>query len=375
MTDSARAPRAVHWPGLDGLRGVAALAVVVFHMSLGPAMNGFAGVDVFFVLSGFLITSLLLGERAKTGRVALGRFYLRRVLRLYPALVVTCIAALVLGAATGRSGEVTGAAIAALAYVANWWIYLGHPAALLEHTWTLSIEEHFYLLWPVTLVLIWSRRHAFRLLGAIIATAAVAALVFRWPDSIDAVRASYLRGVPIVWGSLLAIALRRWDFGRARRPLSWLGLVASVSLLALLSAPWHLVGATGAFGASGLLTVLVVAGIATSSGGEGGLWANRVLVWLGRRSYGLYLYHFPILSLATHQLHAGPDWLRACAGLVTTLVVVVFSYRFVELPFLRLKDRRFGSSRSSAEGARTNKHQDLDPDTPVLRQSGHTWRR
>ena len=93
------------------------MAVVIFQMSFGPAANGFAGVDVFFVLSGFLITSLLVREHAATGSVALGRFYLRRLLRLYPALVLTCAGVLLLGTLTGESGAVAGASLAALAYV------------------------------------------------------------------------------------------------------------------------------------------------------------------------------------------------------------------------------------------------------------------
>ena len=344
MHEDVRAARPGHLPGLDGLRGVAAMVVVIFHMSFGPAANGFAGVDVFFVLSGFLITSLLVREHAATGSVALGRFYLRRLLRLYPALVLTCAGVLLLGTLTGESGAVAGASLAALAYVANWWIYLGHAAPLLEHTWTLSIEEHFYLLWPITLVLVWSRRGLFRVLGIGIAIAAVVAVMVSWPSSIAAVRASYVRGVPIIWGSLVAVAMRRWDFGRVGRPLRWLQIVASLLLLGLLVVPWEFGWVTGAFGVAGLLTVVIVLGIAVSPGGAREVWANRVLVWLGRRSYGLYLYHFPILSLFAHQLRVGPDWLRSCAGLAVTLAVVAFSYRFVELPFLRLKDRRFASA-------------------------------
>lgn len=334
-----------HWSGLDGLRGVAALAVVLFHAGFGPFASGYAGVDVFFVLSGFLITSLVLGEHARTGAVSLRRFYARRVLRLYPALAAACLAILALAAVTGRLPVIGPAAIAALLYVSNWWIYLGHPAPLLEHTWTLAIEEHFYLLWPPALVLLLAASVRRRRLGRLLLGLAVLALVLRWPGGLDPVRASYLRGVPIVWGAVLAVALRdahlrpAWERHRARV----LG-AASLALLAVLATPWPLPqgAVTGPAGVAGLLSVVIVAGIVTG-GGVGGAWSSGPLVWLGRRSYGLYLYHFPILSLLRHQVDVGPEALRLLAGIGLTLAVTAASYRWIEEPFLRLKERRFGA--------------------------------
>lgn len=225
-----------HWPGLDGLRGIAALAVVLFHARFWFA-NGYAGVDVFFALSAFLITSLLLREHARHGAIALRRFYARRVLRLYPALLLAGAGVLALGLVSQRLDRVGPAALAALAYVSNWWIYLGHPAPLLEHTWTLAIEEHFYALWPPTLALLLSRRPGRRRLGWALVGLAALVLVVRWPVA-DAVRGSYLRGVPVIWGALAALVLHRAGPGpawRAARPV--ILAAGSLALVALLAAP------------------------------------------------------------------------------------------------------------------------------------------
>lgn len=336
--------RPVRWRGLDGVRGIAALAVVFFHAGFGPAVNGYAGVDVFFALSGFLITSLLLRERTRSGRIALGRFYIRRLLRLYPALVALCVGVMVIAIVTSKAGAEVGAAAAALLYVANWWIYLGHPAPLLEHTWTLAIEEHFYALWPVALLLLLGRERRRRVFGWVIAGAVCVFIALPWPSGIDSVRESYVRGVPIVWGSLLAVLLQRWSLPRrAGRVVLALG---SVLLLVLLGMPTRLDQGfvTGPFGAAGVLSVLVVAAVVSSSDGRGGLWGSRPLVWLGRRSYGLYLYHFPILSLFAHQLSVGASWQRRLVALVVVVAVTGASYRFLESPFLALKDRRFAGS-------------------------------
>ncbi len=334
-----------HWSGLDGLRGFAALAVVLFHAALGPFVDGYAGVDVFFVLSGFLITSLVLGEHERTGAVSLPRFYARRALRLYPALAAACLGVVALAVVSGRLGGVGPAAAASLLYVSNWWIYLGHPAPLLEHTWTLAIEEHFYLFWPPVLTLLLGAVAARRRFAWVLVALAAGALVIAWPGGVDAVRGSYVRGVPIVWGALLAMTLR----ASVVRP-AWLRIrgralaVASAAVVALLAAPvvlpqWLV---SGPAGLSGLLSVVVVAAVVTGADGRGGAWSSSWLLWLGRRSYGLYLYHFPVLSLLRHQVDVGPVWLRTLVGIALTLLVTGASYRWVELPFLRLKDRRFG---------------------------------
>lgn len=330
------------WPSLDGLRGIAAIVVVLFHAQFGFAVNGYVGVDVFFALSGFLITSILLSEIARRGTVRLRRFYLRRLLRLYPALVTTCLLVLAAGAVGGHLGEVGPGVGAALLYVANWWMYTGHTAPLLEHTWTLAIEEHFYFVWPLLLLALTSRRRWFRLLGAAAGVGLLIVIFTPWTEPIQHVRGTYLRGFPIVWGSLLAAVVRFWRGRWPTAAVGAVGTVATVGLIAVLLVPWVLPERwlTGPNSITGLLSMLVLAGVVTAPGN----WGDRILSWpplewFGTRSYGLYLYHFPILQVARHQLDAGPDWARMVLAIVITLVVTWASFRWVEEPFLRLKDR------------------------------------
>jgi peptidoglycan/LPS O-acetylase OafA/YrhL len=230
--------------------------------------------------------------------------------------------------------------------VSNWWIYLGHPAPLLEHTWTLAIEEHFYLFWPPVLTLLLGAAAGRRRLAWALIALASALLVVRWPGGIDPARSSYARGVPIVWGATLAMTLRAIPVRAtwlAVRPVAL--ATSSAALLALLAVPFVVPQwlVSGPAGIAGLLSVVVVAAVATGADGRGGAWSSGWLVWLGRRSYGLYLYHFPVLSLMRHQVPVGPLWLRMVAGILLTLAVTAASYRWLELPFLRLKDRRFGA--------------------------------
>src|SRR6478735_9056626 len=141
--------------GLDGLRCLAVLAVVVYHADPRLAPNGYVGVDIFFVLSGFLITRILLSENDATGRIRLSSFYLRRFLRLYPALFTVCFVVAMLAVVTGRNtASVLGESAYALIYVSNIHYDLwGSSSTLLFHTWTLALEEQFYLVWPPLLLL------------------------------------------------------------------------------------------------------------------------------------------------------------------------------------------------------------------------------
>lgn len=331
-----------HWPGLDGLRGIAAIVVVLFHADLGMAANGYVRVDVFFALSGFLISAILLGEIARHGRVRLRRFYLRRLLRLYPALVATSLLVLAAGAVGGQIRDTWRGVVAALFYVANWWMYTGHEAPLLDHTWTLAIEEHFYVVWPLLLLALTSRRRWLSLCGGLVGLVALASILVPWAAGIENVRGTYLRGFPIVWGSILAVLLHFW---RHRLPDRLLGTVSTLTtgaLLALLVMPWSLPEdlLTGPVGVTGLLTVVVLAGVVTSPGAIASRALSwRPLRWFGARSYGLYLYHFPVMSVLRHHVDVGPEWARVVLGVVLSVGVAWASFTWLEEPFLRLKDR------------------------------------
>lgn len=333
------ARRGPAWPALDGLRAFAVVAVVAFHAAIPFARNGYVGVDVFFVLSGFLITRLLLDEHRARGRIDLKAFYARRALRLLPALALVCLVVVALAVAFGRqvTATVEGAG-AALFYVANFWLYSGHPMPLLDHTWTLSLEEQFYLLWPLLLVGLLAVRRPGRV-AIVVGVLGVLAVLLLLPagGGLGGVQSNYLRATGLLAGCAIAWfpSLRTWRGLRVVAP------ACLAVLLVVLFVPWQLPGFlfTQGYSVAALLTIPCVLWL-TSPSPAAGLMSTAPLRWVGRRSYGLYLWHFPILSLALHQ---SPSWLpdagRVVVGVGASFFVAALSYRIVEHPFLRLKSR------------------------------------
>jgi peptidoglycan/LPS O-acetylase OafA/YrhL len=334
--------RPQYWPALDGLRAVAVSLVIGYHAS-GALGNGYLGVDVFFVLSGFLITSLLLREQDATGRIDIGAFYLRRVLRLYPALVVVCVAvtaaALVLN---HHVRDVVLGALTSLLYVANVWEYSGHETYLLQHTWTLALEEQFYLVWPILLIAALRRHSAAWLIGAGWVAIEIADKVAGEPPVLH----TYVRAAGLPLGCALAVVARRDRVVRTLRPLAGPCLLA---IVVLACSRVNLAGVLTGWSVSlaAVLTVPVVAGLAPTSSTRAaaeprgaGVWLVAILGsvparWLGRRSYGLYLWHFPVLSVAINQVPARvPLAARDLLGVAVSLVVAAGSYRLIEAPFL-----------------------------------------
>jgi len=306
-------------PELDGLRGIAILLVLISHFALGGRAGGLAGVTLFFVLSGFLITSLLLTEHRDTGRIALGAFYARRARRLLPALVVTATAVTIWQVlARGVDGLWPG--VAALSYVSNWLIIAGADLEPLAHTWSLAIEEQFYLFWPLVLILV--LRYRARWFG--VALVGVAAGSVAWRAVLVAGDASIYRiaygfdarADAIVVGCALAVlVVRGW---RPPQVPTWVGLGALI-LVGMLT--WYTtLGLTVGLAATAALSCVA---ITIGLRGSRALAADP-LVRLGRLSYGLYLYHLPLMLLV------GP-----VAGLALTFVVAIASHRWIEAPFMR----------------------------------------
>jgi len=371
-----------YWPALDGVRALAVTAVLLFHGGVSWLPGGFLGVDAFFVLSGFLITSLLLAERERSGRIRLGNFWLRRARRLLPALLLM----LVFTVAVFRDllprfevGLLRGDALAALGYVANWRMiyrgddYFAQTAApsVLQHTWSLGIEEQFYVLWPllvVVLVALAGRRARPVLVALCLAAAAVSAvaagLLF---DRLDVNRAYFgtdTRAQALLIGAALAAALplvrRRTEPSShvpARPgPVTPMLLAVGLSVLALASAVgvgwlWSHAHGTdgwlyqGGFAAGGVAVAAVLANVVLRPRGVlGRLLAVPPLVWLGRISYGVYLWHWPLFALInaerTGLSGAGLLWTRIAA----TVAVSTVSYVFLEQP---VRTGRWPLSRSA----------------------------
>ena len=324
-------------PALDGLRTFACGAVIAFHLLLPFSAGGWLGVDVFFVLSGYLITGVLLREYRAHGRIRLLAFWGRRALRLYPALVVTVLAVSLLsavGALEGDKGSGVGIALA-LTYTTNLAMALGHESGSLSHTWSLAIEEQFYLLWPLCLMLAGVRR---RVTYAAVAGAAgsLGVMMVLAPSRLDpgAFYWPHTRMWELLAGCVLAVALHDRPDRVALLPGRWL---AAVSVPAL--AGGLVVGAmpiSSPLGHPSAALLLVVAGtLALLAAIRAGAWpakalAVRPLPWIGQRTYGAYLLHVPIASLAWRS--ELPASVRTAFVVLATLALADASFRWVEAP-------------------------------------------
>jgi peptidoglycan/LPS O-acetylase OafA/YrhL len=331
---------------------------------IGLIRGGFLGVDIFFVLSGFLITTLLMDECTRTGRISLGKFYARRALRLLPALVVLVVACDIAVMVIARLywPEVFGpvmlgmiyASVAALLYMANWVVVSVQTLWILGHTWSLSIEEQFYLIWPLCLLALlrWVRRRGFILALLILGISAslilkvvlvrahssVLRIFFGLDTRFDELLIGCVVGVFASWGLLAG----------SRRSLGGFGAAAAAGAALLAFMLWRAIwrdpvmlggGMTVAAAAAGVLIADI---IARPSGWLASALGRRPLVGIGRISYGLYLWHFPIVygcgALAVDG--TPPDLPRAALAIGLTFLVAAASFRWIEQPMLRIK-RRF----------------------------------
>jgi peptidoglycan/LPS O-acetylase OafA/YrhL len=348
--------RLPYLPGIDALRAIAVLAVFLYHAGVGWMPGGFLGVDVFFVISGYLITSLLLSERRRTGRVRLGQFWLRRARRLLPAVGVLIAVTMIVAAIVepDRLTELRGDAISSLAYVANWHFIFAHQSyfdqfqrpSLFRHLWSLSVEEQFYLFWPLVFAagMAWLGRK--RLLVGVLAGAA-ASLVLMWVlfDPTDASRVYYgtdTHAAGLLLGVALALVWAPWQLQRAK-PGRWCGPVldaigvVALGYLALSFLQVHdydLALYHGGYLWIALASAAAIAVFAHPSARLGGLVARPALVWLGLRSYSFYLWHWPVLALTRPGLDVSlPRGVLIPLQLLAVLALADLSYRFVELPF------------------------------------------
>jgi len=301
-SDGASTPLG-YQPSLDGLRGVAVLAVMTYHSGL--IRGGFLGVDMFFTLSGFLITRLLLQERAATGAINLKGFYVRRALRLLPALIVflllwTCF--LLVTVPPEYWGIVGGYVAAVLFDVANWAGIHGLPMGIFGHTWSLAIEEQFYLIWPLAVAVLVGGLRRPRLIACLLALAAVVSFAWRLHLAVGGATErriywatdAHADGL-LIWADLAFLLAGGGRLTRAGSVASAMAFAAVVGLLGLLAAvPFN---PSYAYGMS---TLVALATSALEVGRPGSRVARlleaRWLVWADRISYALYLWHFPIFS-------------------------------------------------------------------------------
>lgn len=350
--------------GLDGLRALAVFLVLGYHLLIGVCDSGFIGVDVFFVISGFLITTLLLREKETTGKIDIRAFWARRIRRLVPAVVVATLSVVALARIVGGDSAVQlrWQGLGAVTGTYNWLELAFHSSyfekqspLLLTNMWSLAVEQQFYLLWPLLLLLIMLLA-APRLrpwLALFLAAASFIANVIVTGNSEDVTRAyvgTDTHSFGLMIGAALALSLPGL-LTNAREPLTvkqarrravvgWIGLVAIIALAVFVPDapqfyPWVMLGAS-------LTSALLIRAMLPDMGAgksATALWVifdSRLMRWIGERSYGIYLWHWPLWVISYYTLSRSLS-VVAIAVIVTTLSVVLahLSYVFIETPIRR----------------------------------------
>jgi peptidoglycan/LPS O-acetylase OafA/YrhL len=352
-------------PDIQGLRALAVGLVILAHSGFGTFSGGFVGVDVFFVISGFLITSLLMREADRTGRISLLGFYARRARRILPAAAVVAVATVVasiLLLPLVRAVEIIKDSIWAAAFAANIrfasvgtdYFAKGEPASPLQHYWSLSVEEQFYLLWPLLLVswLAWAggregrlgRRTPLLLVGSLSVVSFAWSVYATYQSPTTAYFSSLTRAWELGIGAALAVWMSRSDADSPSRVPGWLveavgvvGLVAIVVAVVGYGPETRFPGYQALLPVLGSAALLYAGGTSTAEGRQGAV--SRLLSVsparvVGDWSYSLYLWHWPILRIAEDHLHTrrlGLD--KLALALVLVFVLSALTYRYVETPF------------------------------------------
>lgn len=358
----APSARAAWFAGLDGLRAIAVVTVMLFHMTPGFVVGGYVGVDLFFVISGFLITSLLLREHAKSARIRLVAFWQRRARRLLPALgvvlLVCCSAAAVIGGdvLVGLGRQVLGA----LTFSSNWLAIAGGDSyfdetapELLRNLWSLAVEEQFYVLWPLAVLGLIMIRIRWMRIAIVLAVALGSAVAMAALFSADTDPTRVYFGTDThAFGLALGAALGFATANRGALSASWgsraktaFQVAGAGSLLGVVAIAALLRAEDAFVYRGGLVVVAVLTTVTIASAIQPGSWLGHILDvqplrWIGERSYGLYLWHWPVFVLVVAALgdwnrEGASGWALGGIAIVITVVCAAASYRFVEQPIRR----------------------------------------
>ena len=383
--------RVPYLPGLDGLRAIAVVAVMLFHANHDWMPGGFLGVEVFFVISGYLITLLLIGEQERTGHVDLAQFWFRRFRRLLPALFVmmAAVAVYISIAYTDTRERSRGDFLGGALYISNWyqiWVGQGYSDfdafVPLRHLWSLAVEEQFYVIWPLVMVAILQRAKGRRLpavgLKLILASAFIAIMVavLYAPGSVGSCSTDFRAGTFTFFGhcfstndTLYLSSISRsgglllgsgfamlWrPMAIMRGPLRDKGKrldVLAAGALALLvvffltmyladggrNNPWLF---RGGFFLTGVLTLVLIAAASHQGASAGRLLGNKVFLWIGTRSYGLYLYHWPIYQIIRKKAGLDLSLAQFVLAMLIAVPITEASYRFIETP---IRKNGFGAT-------------------------------
>lgn len=347
-----------YMPGLDGIRAIAVIAIIIYHLNPQWLTGGFLGVDTFFVISGYLITSLLLTEYHNTGKIELASFWLRRFKRLIPAVLFLVMGVLVLTLIfmPTEIQKVRADSIAAIFYVSNWWYIMQNvdyfeqfAVQPLKHLWSLAIEEQFYLVFPIVLLALITflrRVKSIRIAFSVLLIISMVTMMVLYVPNENVARVYFgtdTRIQTLLMGVLLALVWPPFQL-KAKVNYTMRMMIDTVGLggLVILFICFKFVSETnsvlyyGGFFLISAVTLLVIASSVHPSGYFAKFLGNKLFTYIGSRSYSLYLWHYPIIVLIHHQF---------VQGQIPTLVYVVeillmalmaeFSYRFIEQPFRR----------------------------------------
>ncbi|MGB6230981.1 MAG: acyltransferase [Litorimonas sp.] len=348
-------------PGLDGLRAIAVLIVLVAHFGLGHLVPGGFGVTVFFFISGFLITRLLIAEAEKKDRIGLKDFYIRRAIRLFPALIGMTVVTTAIHVGLGLGAPTGGEFAAANLYATNYYQIAQQGAGVMPYMswtplWSLAVEEHFYLLFPALLVLTgldWRR------LTAVLLAVVVAVPIWRlvvslvWPDTAElyTYMATDARIDSIAYGCLFSLGLHQLrNPERLRWLIGWAPVALAVAaLLATFVIRDEMFRQVLRFSVQGVAIGVLILNLYF---GQMFRWTFPVLElaplrWIGRVSYGLYLWHFPVLD-GVRRLELG-EAQTVLLALAASFAVTALSFYFWEQKFVALR-KRFGAHIVKAPG-------------------------
>jgi peptidoglycan/LPS O-acetylase OafA/YrhL len=377
-----------YMPGLDGLRAVAVIGVVVFHLGFGFLPGGLLGVSVFFTLSGYLITDLLMSEWRSSGQLQLGDFWIRRARRLLPALFVM-LAVVSIWVSVGdpsQLGALRGDVFSSAVYANNWWLIFHHvsyfdrfgPPSPLGNLWSLAVEEQFYLLWPWLLLggLLWARRaggegrarlHRIArrrdvLVGVtlIVAVASAVEMALLYHPGVDPTRlydGTDTRAFGLLFGAALAMVWPSRQVtghvsANARRLLDALGAVGLVGIALLM---WRTTQYSAFLYRGGLVLLSIATMLVIVAASHPATWVGKALGWgplrwIGLWSYAIYLWHYPIIVLTTPTVTHGVDKVRVLLQVAAIVGIAALSWKFIESPIRHGALGRWWKQLRSARG-------------------------
>lgn len=356
MNREQNRPLKRYMPGLDGLRAMSVLAVIGYHLDLEWAKGGLLGVGMFFVLSGYLITDQIIFEYKTKNKLSILKFWMRRLRRLLPAMVcMLLLVALWLSMTDfSRLQALEGDFLSSLFYMNNWYLIFNEvsyfesfgPASPIGHLWSLSIEEQFYLVWPIVFLIGIKhvpRRGKLMLLILLLASISALAMAVMYESGMDPSRVYYgtdTRAFAILIGAALAVVWPSWKLSDRISPLARAlldinGVLGILILLILISRSNEYDDWLYQFGFLyvSFVTAAVIAVLAHPASRLGKIVACRPLTWIGKRSYSLYIWHYPVIVLSSPTVNTeGLSFTQILLQSTMSVILSALSYKYVEEP-------------------------------------------